>query len=124
MVAVRAIEGTEPAPDEDPTIRLQRDRTNAVIRTGAWIEAAVQAPICIEPSDSVPVCAIDGREIAPNEHLPIRLQCNSTAKGIWACPRIEVAVRGSIGVEPGDADKACTICQGEIPTDEHLAIRL
>ena len=102
VVAVRAIDGGEPAPDEHLAIRLQRDRRNGTARYScARIETAVQTAVGIEPGNAVAVRAVDGGERTADEHLAIRLQ-RDRRNTIRSCARIETAVQTPIGIEPGN----------------------
>ena len=92
MVAVRIVEAGERAAEQDLAVRLGCHNVHCVIRPRAWIEAAIQMPVRLEPSDSAVDHSIHAGELAPKDHLQTRLHRHRKDRVIGAQTRIELVV--------------------------------
>ena len=93
--------GQEIAADQDLSIRLNRQTIDRAACTGPGVEGGIEAPVRIEPGNSIAGLAPHTGESASNDDLPVRLHTHTIHErgGTW---RTECAVHTPVRVEARD----------------------
>src|SRR5512136_2378070 len=110
--------GVELTPNEDLSVRLERERIDAAIRIiiDPRIKAPVQSPIRIEPAEVFPRITAERCEFASHENIPVGLHRQAVYRLVRS--RMEVGVQGTIRVEPAN-EVARLPSQGRKTTRSH-----
>ena len=90
----------------------------------ADVEGVVQRTIGVEAGESVARCAVDGREIAADQHLAVGLESHGPNRGVRAGAGIEGVIERAIREQAGHAVAAGAIPGGEGAGEQDFAVQL
>ena len=123
MIAIRAVEGSEFARDENLAVSGAGDGKHVPVRAQAGIETSVETAVCVESCDTAAVCAVERHEQAAQQNFAIRLPHDRGDAGLGSGADIEAGVERSICVEPRDVIAAHAVDGREIAAKQNLAAR-
>ena len=118
------IEGGEVATHINTAVTQHHHSPDNVVRSESGIEARVQRAIRIQSCDEVPAGAVDGGELAANDHLVIRLQRQRIDLIVGAGARVEGQIQGARTLKAGDKIPGSAHGVGEETGRENASVRL
>ena len=90
--------------DEYPAVRLDGDGMDGIVRARSRVEVRVHRTIRVQAGDVVEIgVAVDGGEIAADDHLAVTLHREGIDRAVGAQARIEGGVQRTVGIEPGNS---------------------
>ena len=116
------VEGGELAADDDASVGLEGDHVHRAVRAVAGVETGVQRAAGQQPSDAVPVGAVDGGEAAAEHDGTVGLNRDGGDIAVGTGAGVEAQIDLAVRRDAGDAGDRNRIHGGEVPRDEGPAV--
>ena len=94
------------------------------IRPRARVKGIVECAVCIQAGNAVSGSAVVAGEIAPDNHLSVRLKGKGLDSVICPRARVKGVVECAVRIQAGNAVSESAVVAGEVSPDEHLPVRL
>ena len=117
------ITGKIPSNQDLAIRRLYRNGTDSSICPRSRVEISIQAPISIQPRDTVASDTIITREHPTDQDLTIRLDRKRNNFCVSPSTRVENSIQGTVSIQTRDTVASDTIITREHSTDQDLTIR-
>src|SRR5258705_2044796 len=121
--AVRPIKRSEESSGVDFSIRLRAQSEDEVAWSGAGSKSRIHTAICIEPGEVAARRGIDGREVATDDDLSVRLQNHRNDPAAWS-RRTEGTIQSARWIEASDKIVHIKCHVRKVTTNQYLRVRL